>query len=305
MANLFDLIKQKSERLNSIPLKMQNAVEKQQRVVFNDIVKKLSRLELDGDTIKINSTNLNLINEISDELKSVLLNDEYKKTVQAFVKQFDVQAELNDKIVKAALDEDPNPMATRTYLNLAKRNAVQALTGSPIDSQFLKPVTSILENAVVNGATINATIDNIRTFVEGNKDADGKILKYVKQITHDSFAVADRSYTSIVSDYLDAEWFYFAGTEVESTRCFCHERVDRYFHYKEIESWADGENLGDCNIGDGKWAGMIPGTNRSTIYSYLGGYGCLHSLMPVSEGIVPKKDIQRAIDLGYIEITNN
>lgn len=302
MSKLFDLIKEKNERLNSIPLKMQTAAEKQQRVVFNDIVKKLSQLDTDGDIIRINSKNLKLINEILDELKSVLLNDEYKKTVQAFVKQFDVQAKLNDKIIKAGLGETANPMATKTYLNNAKKNAVQSLLGSPLDTEFVKPVAKLLESAVVNGATINETIDNIRTFVEGDKKNDGKILKYVKQITHDSFAVADRSYTSIVSDYLDADWFYYAGTEVEATRCFCHERVDRYFHYKEIESWADGENLGDCNIGGGKWSGMIPGTNARTIYSYLGGYGCLHSLMPVSEAIVPKKDIQRAIDLGFIEV---
>lgn len=301
MSKLFDLIKEKNERLNSIPIKMQTAAEKQQRVVFNDIVKKLSQLDTDGELIRISSKNLKLINEISEELKSVLLNDEYTKTVQAFVNQFDVQAKLNDKIIKAGLGETANPMATKTYLNAAKRNAVQSLLGSPLDTEFVKPITGILESAVVNGATINETIDNIRKFVEGDKSTDGKILKYVKQISHDSFAVADRSYTSIVSDYLGNDWFYYAGTEVEATRCFCHERVDRYFHYKEIESWADGENLGECNIGGGKWAGMIPGTNARTIYSYLGGYGCLHSLMPVSEVIVPKKDIQRAIDLGFIE----
>lgn len=294
------LLREKNDRLDKIPLALQTVVEKQQKEVLNNILSKLSRLTTVNGQYKIDAANIRVISEISDELKSVLLNDEYLKAVREFSKEFEIQARLNSRIIEKGVGEIDSPVASEVYIQTAKRNAVDALVGSPIDANFIKPIQGLLEQAVISGASVNETISSIRTFVEGGNGAEGKIIKYAKQITNDSFAIADRSYTSIVSDYLGNDWFYYAGTEVENTRCFCKERVGRYFHYKEIESWGNGENIGSCNIGGGKWAGMIPGTNSATIYSYLGGYQCLHSLMPVSEAVVPEEDIERARDLGYI-----
>jgi hypothetical protein len=300
MPSFESLLKEKNERLESIPLELQTVVQKQQREVLNNVLSKLSKLTTVNGQYKIDAQNIRIISEISDDLKKVFLNDEYLKAVKNFSKEFEIQATLNSRLIDKGFGETANPVASEIYIQTAKRNAVEALVGSPIDSQFIKPIQGLLEQAVVNGATVNETIDSIRTFVEGGNGVEGKILKYAKQITNDSFAIADRSYTSIVSDYLGNDWFYYAGSEVENTRCFCAERVGKYFHYKEVEGWANGENLDDCNIGGGKWAGMIPGTNSATIYSYLGGYQCLHSLIPVSEAIVPDSDIERAKNLGFI-----
>jgi hypothetical protein len=300
MSPLFQLIKEKNERLNSIPLKMQSAAEKSQKAALNDILYQLGKLELKDGQIKINNANLKIINQISEDLKGSLLSKEYLQAVKSFASQFDAQAKLNDKIIKAGVGEIENPLAARSYITNAKKTAISALSGDAFGAQITGPVSDYLQAAVVNGSSINDTIDGLRNLMEGDKKIDGKLLKYVKTITSDSFAVADRSYTSIVSDFLDAEWFYYAGSEVDNTRCFCHQRVGNYYHYEEIEAWGNGEDLGECNLGEGKWAGMIPGTNAKTIYSYLGGYGCMHSLMPVSEAIVPDSDIQRAIDKGYI-----
>lgn len=292
------LLKEKNKRLESIPLALQTTLEKQQRKTIAKILKELNTLETSGGNIVINSKNLKKISEISDELKTIFLNDEYLKAVKEFSKEFKKQSTLNQKLIDSGFGETENPIAAKTYIEAAQKNAVKALTE---DNLFVKPISEILESSVVNGASVADTIASITTFVEGNEDVDSKVLKYVKQITNDSFAIADRSYTSIVSDALENDWFYYAGSEVENTRCFCLERVGRYFHYKEIEAWGRGENLGDCNIGGGRWAGEIPATNESTIYSYLGGYNCMHSLMIVSEFIVPESDIERARSLGYID----
>lgn len=298
--SFLSLIKEKNKRLEQIPAALQTALEKQQSKVFADIIQKLSKLSTIDGEIKISADNIRIINEINEDLKSSLLTDEYLRAARKFADEFRKQANINKKIIQAGMGEAEETPAARSYINTAKKAAMDSLTGSAIDTEFVKPVANLLEQAVVNGGTIAETITSIRAYVEGQKDKDSKLLKYVKQVTHDAFAVADRSYTSILSDYLDNEWFYYAGTEVEHTRCFCKERVGRYFHYKEIESWGDGQNLGECNLGGGTWAGRIPGTNSKTIYSYLGGYGCLHSLMPVSEVVVPASDMDRAKELGFI-----
>ena len=298
MASLEQLIKEKSNRLNDIPLELQNAVIKQQKQVLDEILSLLNDLDVKNGQFVISKENLRTIERISDDLKKVFLNDEYLKSVKEFAKEFDKQALLNNKVIDSGLGEIASPIASEAYIQTAKKGAVTALVNT---SEFITPIQTILENAVVNGASLKDTIDSIRTFATGNDQVDSKVLSYVKQISNDSFSIADRSYTSIISEYLDNDWYYYAGGEKQTTRCFCEERVGNYYHYKEIEAWGKGENLGQCNIGGGKWAGQIAGTNESTIYSYLGGYNCMHSLIPVSENIVPDSDKERAKKLGYLE----
>lgn len=295
---LEQLLKQKSKRLEEIPLELQSVVIKQQKAVLDGIISLLNDLDVKYGNIVISKENLKTIQVISDELKKVYLNDDYLKAVKEFAKEFDKQAVLNDKIFKETLGEVEAPVASQAYLETAKRGAVTALVDT---NAFIKPIQSLLENAVVNGASLQDTIASIRTFTSGNDLVDSKVLVYVKQITNDAFAIADRSYSSILSDFLDNDWFYYAGGEIQTTRCFCDKRVGNYYHYLEIESWGKGENLGECNIGGGKWAGQMAGTNESTIYSYLGGYNCMHSLIPVSESIVPDSDKNRAKKLGFIK----
>lgn len=301
MPTFKELLTKKNNRLLSVPEHLQTVVEKQQASVLNGILSKLSKLSTVDGQFKISASNIRLISDISDDLKKILLNTEYLDAVKLFASEFEVQASLNDSLIRSAFGEVPNPVASEIYIQTAKRNAVEALVGSPVDTNFIKPIQGLLENAVINGSSLSDTMSAIKTFVEGGDGLEGKILKYSKQITNDAFAIADRSYTSILSDALDNEWFYYSGTEVDKTRCFCKERVGNYYHYLEIESWGRGENLGDCNVGDGMWAGEIPSTNETTIYSYLGGYNCNHSLIPVSEAVVPESDMERARSLGFIE----
>lgn len=295
---LEQLIKEKSNRLNDIPLELQTTVIRQQKQVLDEILSLLNDLDVKNGQIVISKENLRTIERISNDLKKVFLNDEYLKSVKEFAKEFDKQALLNNKVIDSGLGEISTPIASEAYIKTAKKSAVTALVNT---SEFITPIQTILENAVVNGASLKDTIDSIRTFATGNDQVDSKVLSYVKQISNDSFAIADRSYTSIISDFLDNDWYYYAGGEKQTTRCFCEQRVGNYYHYKEIEAWGKGENLGECNIGGGKWAGQISGTNESTIYSYLGGYNCMHSLIPVSESIVPDSDKERAKKLGYLD----
>lgn len=300
MPSFEELIKQKSNKLSSVPLALQTAVEKQQKQFLDEILLLLNDLDVKNGEILITKANLDTIAKIDADLKKVFLNDEYLGAVKEFASEFDRQALLNNKVINKGFGEITETAASDAYVTIAKRSAVSSLIGSPIDTEFIKPIQGLLENAVVNGASLKETISSIRTFVEGNEKVDSKILSYVKQISNDSFAIADASYTSIVSDYLDADWFYYSGGEVDTTRCFCEDRVGNYYHYTEIEAWGNGEDLGECNIGGGKWAGQIAGTNSKTIWSYRGGYNCGHFFIPVSEAAVPESDIERAKSKGYI-----
>lgn len=296
-----EILKEKNDRLKSVPLAMQTALEKQQSKILSQLTSDLSSLTTVNGKIEITASNLNQIAKISDDLKKIFLSKDYVNAVREFAREFNNQATINTKLIESGFGAIETPIASKAYIEIAKRSAIESLVGAPIDKEFIKPIQGLLENAVVNGATFAETVESIGQFVNGTSEDVSRIAKYARQITNDSFSIADRSFTSIVSDALDNDWYYFSGTEKDSTRCFCAARVGNYYHYKEIESWGDGENLGDCDLGGGEWAGEIAGTNSITIYSYLGGYNCLHSLIPVSEFGVPDSDIDRAKRLGFIK----
>lgn len=297
MATLKSLIKAKNIRLEKVPDALLSEVEKLQRKMFSDLLSILDSIDREGGFIKASAENIRNLSSIITDAKEELFGTDYVDIVSEFVREFDVQKLANDKIFEKEFKEFSGSDLADELLKKNKDDALQALLGSPLDTEFLQPLDKTLSDAIGSGASFKDTVESIRTFVEGNEDVDGRLLQYAKQIAHDSFAISDRSYTNAVSDELESEWFYYSGGEIDTTRCFCKERLEKYYHYKEVEAWGRGEDLGECKSDD-LWAGAIPATNEKTIFIYAGGFNCRHNFMPVSVFSVPKDVIQRNLDNG-------
>lgn len=294
---LKQLIKQKALRLESVPATLLSEVEKLQKKIFTDLLIILEQIEKEGGFLKATADNIRKLSDITVTLKDQLFGEDYVNKVSDFIKEFDEQKKIADNLFeKEFKDFQPSDLAD-TLLEKSKDDALEKLLGSPLDTEFLKPLESILTDSISTGASWRDTVDSIQNFVTGDEDRDGKLLQYSKQIAHDAFAFSDRAYTSAVADELESEWFFYSGGELPTTRCFCSERTEKYFHYKEIEAWARGEDLGECKSGD-LWAGAVPATNEKTIFIYAGGFNCQHSILPVSVFSVPADVIKRNLDNG-------
>ena len=81
-----------------------------------------------------------------------------------------------------------------------------------------------------------------------------------------------RAQGQILATKLNIKYFIYFGTEIDTTRCFCQERIGNIYTKEEIESWADLD-----------WSGKEKGTNKGNIAQKLGGWRCRHDLMAVSE----------------------
>jgi len=296
-------LKEKEGRLENIPSLFEKGVEKYQRTIFDELVRLLDGLKRESGKIIFNAENLDniaVVEKTIEELKEKLLSGDYIRSVDDFIKEFDFQADLNDTYFKNEFDFKKS-IAADEVLNIAKKGAVEALVGEPLDSNFILPIKSILNDAVTSGASWVETVQNIRDFVEGNEDADGRLLRYAKGIARDEFSIADRSYNNAIADELEIEFFIWSGQKLTSSRCFCDARKGKYFHFKEIEAWGEGRDIGECDLGDGTWQGEREGTNAQTIFQYAGGWSCIDTIMGVSVFNVPKEDVQRAIDKGYYQ----
>lgn len=302
MPTLLELIDKKNDRLEAIPDAFQSNVEKLQRRIYNRITELIGQLQTENGQIVMSEANLLRVQQINDELKQVLNSREYIEAVRKFTDEFDQQKVINNEYFRKAFGSDFTPTRLSEQLvRNSQRNAFELLAGQAAEQNFITPIKAQLEQAVASGSSYSETIKGIRTLVEGDENIDGNLLRYSKQVSWDAFALSDRAYTNAIAEDLEVEWFRYSGGLVKDSRCFCQERDRQYFHFKEIEAFGNGEDLGSCNEGDGVWQGQMKGTNSGTIFIVAGGYNCRHTWSPVSIVLVPREVILRNMANGNFD----
>lgn len=302
MPTLEKIINEKLTRLESVPDHLITRTAKSQEAVLKSLLKDLQLLDMEGGKILLNKKNLTQIDVIGNKLQNVLFEGEYVEAVKEFAGEFPKQAAINKQFFEKAFGSFTDDEIYQSVLQASQKTAIDKLSNTAIDANFINPLKAELNRAVTGKAGIAETADVLRQFVIGGiKDGqpiDGRLERYVKQVSRDGYSVSDREYTMAISDDLEIEFYQYSGGTVQDTRCFCDERQGHYFHRREIEDWGRRPELW-AKKGKCKGGGRADGTNEQTIFTLLGGYNCLHSLIPVPIEAVPPEEIQRAKDLGY------
>lgn len=299
--SLREIIEKKNKQLRSIPENFLSDVEKTEKEVYARLLTLINRLKTGRDgRILITKSNISIAADIAEEIKSIVLNGEYIAAIINLTKDIDSQAILTDSyFAKAFGSAFSESEIANAVLEQSKKAAIDVLTTSVPDN-FKNEISGLLNDAVSSGTSITDLQNQIKDYSITSEDNTSKLYKYASETAHDAVAYSDRAYTNINAENLEFEFYLWSGTEQENSRCFCAERKGKYFHFKEIEAWGRGEDIGACKQGT-HWQGADPNTNEQTIFIVAGGFGCVDSILPVSAAIVPEADINRAIDKGYYE----
>ena len=296
MPTLDEIIKDKMARLQSVPDSMVTAADRAQINMLKKAEELVSTMDIVDGKFVFSNRNIQIIESISNELSDAIIDEPYIESLTEFARQFNTQATINNSyFYKIVQDFEPQSVYTST-LRIAQKNAVSLLGQDAVTAQIISPIKESLLAAVTGGGSFTDTLATIREVATNTETSDGLLTRYVKRVAYDSFAVADRQYTKVISEDLGLVFYKYQGGEVADTRCFCDERHGNWYHKDEIRAWGDGKGVGAC----GKdWQGRNAATNSDTIFSFVGGYNCKHSLIPVMTSRVPKEWIDRAINLGY------
>ena len=108
---------------------------------------------------------------------------------------------------------------------------------------------------------------------------------------HDAFAISDRTYSEAVAAATGVQFYRYLGGLVRDSREFCITRQGKVWHIEEIKSWGRLKS----------WDGRNPATNADTITQYLGGYNCMHVLVPLPLTRVPADKIAEAKRKGWLK----
>lgn len=263
---------------------LSKSVTKTQRQLFNQMQAMLAGLELDEEgLIKQSGANRKLLQKVDRVFDKAVKKSGYYSALNKYVGNFDKMASANNEYFSFIVD---NFTPDAHYLKSLQKTSISTienlLANDGLEVQLKAPLKEILNQNINTGASFGDMLSQVREFITGNADREGKLMRYSKQISRDSLFNFSASMQESVSEKAGLNYYVYLGAHMDDTRPFCATRKNNYYSKKEVESW-----------GKLKWAGQRPGTNSSTIFVYRGGFSCVDSLIPVSESIVPKDVIER------------
>lgn len=294
-----DLISQIFDSMQNSIDSLEKSIPSIDKAIFDELTIELSKLETVNGNIKTSVNNLKQIQKVKNKLNAIILNDDYKQDVNTYLNSFDDTKGLIDNYFSTIVsDFNGKGELFKAILNNSVSITAESLLGAGISNDIINPISDYLSKSVTSGSNLTELIQDLKVKIIGDKDNLGYLMKNVKQIATDSLNQYSANYIKTVSDDLGLKWYKYQGGRKTSSRCFCLERVDKYFHITEVEYWGETPSLWNiCKTKMHKGGGMIAGTNKTTIFTYRGGWQCNHQIIPVSEKIVPKKDLDRFVDV--------
>ena len=149
----------------------------------------------------------------------------------------------------------------------------ESLTGAGISQFVVNPIVDKLYELNLKGIKKK----DLKAFLKEFFDKNNITNRYIEQITTDSLYQMTSNYQLKISEDLNIEYYYYAGTRMKTSRQFCISRYGKVYTKKEVQNWAELT-----------WQGKVPGTDKSSIFYYRGGYNCRHTLRPISKTLYNK-----------------
>jgi hypothetical protein len=247
--------------------------------LYDDLVTVLRFVDLDSEGyIKQNAGNRQILRAAQKQFDTTINDSGYQTAVERHLSVIGKIDALNESYFESVSSAfKPN----RVFIKSLQTNAVETVNSyllqDGLASQVKIPLNEILNQNFNTGGSFSGMLNQLRTFIKGNDKLDGRLTSYSRGVLSDALFQYSRAYQQSVTADLKLEWYLYAGGLMDKSRPFCIERAGKYWHQKEIESWAKLT-----------WAGKNPLTTESSIFVLVAGFQCRHELIPVHESAVPQ-----------------
>lgn len=300
MANIKDVTAQ----MDGASASFDGVITKTEKKIFDSAVELIKKLDIDKSTgtIKTTTANLKLLSDIKVRLAQITSKDKaYLQGVKELAKSFDAiykaQAAWYAQNFAQKTISDKAKAKYEAMKRVAVTTTIDGLTGAGLQSNVLDPLSKTLLRAVTSGAKYSDLIDELRSQLMSIEGSDGSLSKYAKTYATTALTQYAGQNNRLFTDDLGAEWFQYVGSEIETTREFCHHLTAKeYIHVSEIPAILNGEIEYDgavhhckMNPKTGLPNGLIEGTTPENFQVNVGGWNCRHQLVPIAKEAVPKE----------------
>jgi hypothetical protein len=247
--------------------------------LYDDLVTVLRFVDLDSEGyIKQNAGNRQILRAAQKQFDTTINDSGYQTAVERHLSVIGKIDALNESYFESVSSAfKPNRVFIKSLQTNAVETVNQYLLQDGLASQIKIPLNEILNQNFNTGGSYSGMLNQVRTFIKGNDKLDARLTSYSRGILRDALFQYSRAYQQSITADLKLEWYFYSGGLIDKSRVFCIERAQKYWHQSEVERWADLN-----------WAGKNNLTTKSSIFILAGGHGCIHSLIPVHESVVPQ-----------------
>jgi hypothetical protein len=252
--------------------------------LYESLLLILKKVEVTSEgLIKQNASNRKLLLQAQAVFTTFALSPSFHNALESHLSAIPRINRLNQQYFEVIKETfQPN----RNFIKSLQKQAIETVNTQILRDGFVAqvkaPLNEILNQNVNSGGSFSGMLDQVRAFVKGGDGLDGRLISYSRGILRDALFNYSRAYQQSVTADLGLKWYSYSGGLIDDSREFCIERAGRFYHEDEIRLWASLE-----------WQGKNRYTTESSIFWLCGGYNCVHQLIPVSDVIVPKADLDR------------
>lgn len=287
-----ELAKQVEDIIETASGELVEGLEAVEHTALKRLIRDVLKFDTDGDGNIIPSRkNLKRLNEIIGRVNREFLKPRYSRQVDKFIDSFDAIEGTNEQYFSNFARFKKKRQALKNLKRNSINQAARALSAEAVDVELARPLRDVLTRAVTTGTSIDDLTAMLERILIGGPDRMSYYSRYAQQMTHDLLYTYGRSYHRAIAKDLDLKFYLYQGGLIRDSRPFCVERNGKVFHEEEIKRWG--------NIPE--WQGRNNLTTETSVFIYLGGYNCRHSLIPVDESYPPESVRERAREAGYIE----
>lgn len=203
--------------------------------------------------------------ELARKLGNGSLNEGQEEVIAAY-KELVAIANQYFSILSSSYDKKLYTELYKDSLEILKT----ALSGQGFSTDLAGKVTAKLAEWNMQGVSKTALKREVSEYLAANNE----LTRYADQVASDTLYTMTRIYQNRIAEDLSVEYWLYAGTLISTSRSFCKSKTGRAFKTEEVKAWAAQ-----------KWSGKIADTNEKNIFERLGGYGCRHTLRPISKAV--------------------
>lgn len=277
--------KQKQQLLDELITNMPY-IEKE---LLNELFSILDKLDYKGGIYQSSTIGNKELIEIKNKINETLVKKGYLEKVNLFIQDIG-KITINSNIIldsegfnykKYELNEIEKKWQTLTK---------ESLLNSGIRSDFETPILEILNDSISYGTSITEAKKRLSDYILEGKDNGGKLTSYTTVVARDTLGQMQGQQLQSIAEVNGYEAIRYTGGLLNDSRGQCYHWVKELNGIIKKDKLEEEIKLAYKNQknklvtnGTHKWSGMMPNTTIDNFITKRGGYGCLHTAIPIKK----------------------
>lgn len=292
-----DILSVSDKLRSSIIERLLEAIPDYEKKILGRVLQLLDEYESKNGKFVIEKASRRKLLQIHSEILDILRKSGYFKAANIYVADLKKLTE-NVRLLHEGFNKIDLTRSSLTGIErIFAERAVNLLSGGGLNEHFVLPVTTIVNEAITFGYSIQSTRDSLKDFITGNEDKSGKLKSYLTTTARDIVTQLQGAQHQAISNEFKMPFLRYVGTLLKDSRGQCVRWKNmEYIPIEELQSEIDlafkNQKARLVFPKGHRWGGMIEGTTPENFLIRRGGWGCLHNAIPVrSKGkAAPKLD---------------